>query len=382
MWKTHRDTMTMMTRPQRFIQASHLIQHGLAQAQQAGRARDSRAKDITRTKLRWGHLSTPLQPTINSFRHLVYAVTLTKRFLILMICVFHCCVMWTVASDVVTSKLSHCVIIHHCRSPQSPPSNNQFPTWATSPWTSPCPPTPHCLPTWRRTSLSLSSSTATRPATSSLCRPSRPPARPLRPPPPGRSPRPSPPPASPPCPCPATAPCTTTTTWPAHPPAGTSGDYAFYFSFEKKKKLFTDKTAISPRDPVWRARPLSSPPWWEPTECPAWSPPPHLGLSPYTPGTTTGLLTLTIRNILTSSPLLFPKGFSPINTNLQETKCLLSCNICPVIMTASEANQDMSSDLNASQGRMQGRTGQAWPPTILTYVIFICYSDCQDPLHK
>ena len=44
--------MTMMTRPQRFIQASHLIQHGLAQAQQAGRARDSRAKDITRTKLR------------------------------------------------------------------------------------------------------------------------------------------------------------------------------------------------------------------------------------------------------------------------------------------------------------------------------------------
>ena len=57
----------------------------------------------------------------------------------------------------------------------------------------------------------------------------------------------------------------------------------------------------------------------------------------------------------------------------------LSCNICPVIMTASEANQDMSSDLNASQGRMQGRTGQAWPPTILIYVIFICYSDCQDP---
>ena len=29
-------------------------------------------------------------------------------------------------------------------------------------------------------------------------------------------------------------------------------------------------------------------------------------------------------------------------------------------MTASEANQDMSSDLNASQGRMQGRTGQDW----------------------
>ena len=74
--------------------------------------------------------------------------------------VLHCCVMLTSSqTDMTTSNLSHCVIIHHSRSPQSPPSNNQFPTSVTFPWTiqlartlsllpllcPPCTPTPPSL---------------------------------------------------------------------------------------------------------------------------------------------------------------------------------------------------------------------------------------------